>query len=337
MDKKQLAKTANEMVADHKGLLAADESTGTIGKRFDQIGVENVETNRRDYRELLFRAQGLSKFISGTILYDETIRQSASDGTSLVSLLEALGIIPGIKVDAGAKDLPGSPGEKITEGLDGLPTRVEEYVSLGARFAKWRAVINIGANIPTQYCMHVNAHALARYAKICQEGGLVPIVEPEVMMEGDHDIDICDEVTTQTLNTVFAELFSQDVLLEGIILKPNMVISGLDCNQQADMEQVAERTIATMKRCVPAAVPGLMFLSGGQSETDATGNLNAMNAKFAPQPWKLSYSYGRALQQSALQAWKGDTNNAKSAQSALFERSRANSQACAGTYEVEAA
>ena len=334
MDKKQLAKTAKEMVADQKGLLAADESTGTIGKRFDQIGVENVEANRRDYRELLFRTQGLNKFISGTILYDETIRQSASDGTSFVNLLEAQGIIPGIKVDAGVKDLPGSPGEKITEGLDGLPTRVEEYVSLGARFAKWRAVINIGKNVPTQYCMHVNAHALARYAKICQEGGLVPIVEPEVMMEGDHDIDVCDEVTNQTLNTVFAELFAQDVLLEGTILKPNMVISGLGCHQQSDIGQVAERTVATMRRCVPAAIPGLMFLSGGQSETDATANLNAMNANFAPQPWKLSYSYGRALQQSTLQTWAGDEKNIKSAQTALFERSRANSQACAGTFET---
>ena len=337
MDKKQLAKTAKEMVADQKGLLAADESTGTIGKRFDQIGVENVEASRRDYRELLFRTQGLNKFISGTILYDETIRQSASDGTSFVNLLEAQGIIPGIKVDAGVKDLPGSPGEKITEGLDGLPTRVEEYVSLGARFAKWRAVINIGKNVPTQYCMHVNAHALARYAKICQEGGLVPIVEPEVMMEGDHDIDVCDEVTNQTLNTVFAELFAQDVLLEGTILKPNMVISGLGCHQQSDIGQVAERTVATMRRCVPAAIPGLMFLSGGQSETDATANLNAMNANFAPQPWKLSYSYGRALQQSTLQTWAGDEKNIKSAQTALFERSRANSQACAGTYEIKTA
>ena len=337
MDKKQLAKTAKEMVADQKGLLAADESTGTIGKRFDQIGVENVEANRRDYRELLFRTQGLNKFISGTILYDETIRQSASDGTSFVNLLEAQGIIPGIKVDAGVKDLPGSPGEKITEGLDGLPTRVEEYVSLGARFAKWRAVINIGKNVPTQYCMHVNAHALARYAKICQEGGLVPIVEPEVMMEGDHDIDVCDEVTNQTLNTVFAELFAQDVLLEGTILKPNMVISGLGCHQQSDIGQVAERTVATMRRCVPAAIPGLMFLSGGQSETDATANLNAMNANFAPQPWKLSYSYGRALQQSTLQTWAGDEKNIKSAQTALFGRSRANSQACAGTYEIKTA
>ena len=336
MNLEQLTKTANEMVTDHKGLLAADESTGTIGKRFDNIGVENVENNRRDYRELLFRAERLGEFISGTILYDETIRQSAGDGTSLVALMKGQGIIPGIKVDGGAKDLPGSPGEKVTEGLDGLPGRVEEYVGLGARFAKWRAVITIGENIPSAQCIHVNAHALGRYAKICQEGGLVPIVEPEVLMDGDHDIDVCDEVTNETLNTVFAELYAQDVALEGMILKPNMIISGLGCPKQAGPDEVAERTVETMRRCVPAAVPGLMFLSGGQTEADATVHLNAINAKFAPQPWKLSYSYGRALQQSALQAWKGDAGNIANAQAALFERARANSQACAGVYTAEA-
>ena len=336
MNLEQLTKTANEMVTDHKGLLAADESTGTIGKRFDNIGVENDENNRRDYRELLFRAERLGEFISGTILYDETIRQSAGDGTSLVALMEGQGIIPGIKVDGGAKDLPGSPGEKVTEGLDGLPGRVEEYVGLGARFAKWRAVIPIGKKIPSAQCIHVNAHALGRYAKICQEGGLVPIVEPEVLMDGDHDIDVCDEVTNETLNTVFAELYAQDVALEGMILKPNMIISGLGCPKQAGPDEVAERTVETMRRCVPAAVPGLMFLSGGQTEADATVHLNAINAKFAPQPWKLSYSYGRALQQSALQAWKGDAGNIANAQAALFERARANSQACAGVYTAEA-
>ena len=336
MNLEQLTKTANEMVTDHKGLLAADESTGTIGKRFDNIGVENVENNRRDYRELLFRAERLGEFISGTILYDETIRQSAADGTSLVALMKGQGIIPGIKVDGGAKDLPGSPGEKVTEGLDGLPGRVEEYVGLGARFAKWRAVITIGETIPSAQCIHVNAHALGRYAKICQEGGLVPIVEPEVLMDGDHDIDVCDEVTNETLNTVFAELYAQDVALEGMILKPNMIISGLGCPKQAGPDEVAERTVETMRRCVPAAVPGLMFLSGGQTEADATVHLNAINAKFAPQPWKLSYSYGRALQQSALQAWKGDAGNIANAQAALFERARANSQACAGVYTAEA-
>ena len=332
MNLDQLAKTANEMVADDRGLLAADESTGTIGKRLDSIGAENTEDNRRDYRELLFRAEGLGKSISGTILYDETLRQSAADGASLVSILQGQGIIPGIKVDTGAKELPGSQGEKITEGLDGLPARVEEYVGLGARFAKWRAVITIGDHIPSRHCIHTNAHALARYAKICQEGGLVPIVEPEVLMDGDHDLERCDRVTTMTLNTVFDELYAQDVALEGMILKPNMVISGSDCKTQAGIDEVAERTVQRLMRCVPAAVPGIMFLSGGQSEEDATAHLNAMNAKFAPAPWKLSYSYGRALQQSCLKAWQGDARNVSAAQAVLLERAQANSAACAGSY-----
>ena len=332
MNLDQLAKTANEMVADDRGLLAADESTGTIGKRLDSIGAENTEDNRRDYRELLFRAEGLGKSISGAILYDETLRQSAADGASLVSILQGQGIIPGIKVDTGAKELPGSQGEKITEGLDGLPARVEEYVGLGARFAKWRAVITIGDHIPSRHCIHTNAHALARYAKICQEGGLVPIVEPEVLMDGDHDIERCDRVTTMTLNTVFDELYAQDVALEGMILKPNMVISGSDCKTQAGIDEVAERTVQYLMRCVPAAMPGIMFLSGGQSEEDATAHLNAMNAKFAPAPWKLSYSYGRALQQSCLKAWQGDARNVSAAQAVLLERAQANSAACAGSY-----
>ena len=332
MNLDQLAKTANEMVADDRGLLAADESTGTIGKRLDSIGAENTEDNRRDYRELLFRAEGLGKSISGTILYDETLRQSAADGASLVSILQGQGIIPGIKVDTGAKELPGSQGEKITEGLDGLPARVEEYVGLGARFAKWRAVITIGDHIPSRHCIHTNAHALARYAKICQEGGLVPIVEPEVLMDGDHDLERCDRVTTMTLNTVFDELYAQDVALEGMILKPNMVISGSDCKTQAGIDEVAERTVQYLMRCVPAAVPGIMFLSGGQSEEDATAHLNAMNAKFAPAPWKLSYSYGRALQQSCLKAWQGNARNVSAAQAVLLERAQANSAACAGSY-----
>ncbi len=336
MNLDQLAKTANEMVAGDKGLLAADESTGTIGKRFDSIGVENLEDNRRDYRELLFRTQGLGKFISGTILYDETIRQSAADGTSLVSIMQGRGIIPGIKVDTGAKPLSGSPDEKITEGLDGLPARVEEYVGFGARFAKWRAVITIGGHLPSRHCVYVNAHALARYAKICQESGLTPIVEPEVLMNGGHDIDRCDRVTTLTLNTVFDELYAQDVALEGMILKPNMVISGSDCETQAGVDEVARRTVECMKRCVPAAVPGIMFLSGGQSEEDATAHLNAINAKFGPTPWKLSYSYGRALQQSCLKAWEGGAGNVKAAQERLLERARANSAACAGTFNKAA-
>jgi len=336
MNLDQLAKTANEMVADDRGLLAADESTGTIGKRLDSIGAENTEDNRRDYRELLFRAEGLGKSISGAILYDETLRQSAADGASLVSILQGQGIIPGIKVDTGAKELPGSQGEKITEGLDGLPARVEEYVGLGARFAKWRAVITIGDHIPSRHCIHTNAHALARYAKICQEGGLVPIVEPEVLMDGDHDLECCDRVTTMTLNTVFDELYAQDVALEGMILKPSMVISGSDCKTQAGIDEVAERTVQRLMRCVPAAVPGIMFLSGGQSEEDATAHLNAMNAKFAPVPWKLSYSYGRALQQSCLKAWQGNARNVSAAQAVLLERAQANSAACAGSYAMAA-
>ncbi len=337
MNLEQLAITANEMVAGDKGLLAADESNGTIGKRLDSIGVENLEDNRRAYRELLFRTQGLGKFISGTILYDETIRQSAADGTTtLVSIMQDEGIIPGIKVDIGAKSLPGSPDEKITEGLDGLPARVEEYVGLGARFAKWRAVITIGDHIPSRYCIHTNAHALARYAKICQEGGLTPIVEPEVLMDGDHDIDRCEQVSMLTLNTVFDELYAQGVALEGMILKPNMVISGSDCGNQAGVDEVARRTVECLKRCVPAAVPGIMFLSGGQSEEDATAHLNVMNANFSPVPWKLSYSYGRALQQSCLKAWKGEDGNVKTAQDVLLERARANSAACAGTFKKAA-
>ncbi|MFQ5764728.1 MAG: class I fructose-bisphosphate aldolase, partial [Rhodospirillales bacterium] len=317
--------------------LAADESTGTIGKRLASIDVENTEENRRDYRELLFRAKGLGQFVSGAILYDETIRQNAADGTPLVELLKAEGIIPGIKVDTGAKPLPGSPDEKVTEGLDGLPARVEEYVQLGARFAKWRAVITIGDHLPSRHCVHVNAHALARYARICQEGGLVPIVEPEVLMDGGHDIDRCDVVTTLTLNAVFDELYAQGVALEGMILKPNMVISGSDGETQAGTEEVAARTVAGMKRSVPAAVPGIMFLSGGQTEEQATAHLNAMNAGFRPTPWKLSFSYGRALQQSCLKAWKGDAANTDAAQAALLDRARANGAACAGTATAEAA
>ena len=328
----QLAKIANAMVADNKGLLAADESTGTMGKRLKSINVENVEDKRRDFREMMFRAKGLGQYISGVILYDETIRQKAADGTPLVKLLQAQNVIPGIKVDAGAKPLAGSPDETVTEGLDGLTGRVEEYVKLGARFAKWRAVIAIGDHLPTRHCLHVNAHALARYARICQEGGLVPIVEPEVLMDGGHDIDRCERVTIDTLNTVFDELCAQGVALEGMVLKPNMVIAGSACAKQAKPDEVAERTVLTLKRCVPAAVPGIMFLSGGQTEEEATAHLNVMNAKFYPAPWKLSFSYGRALQQSCLKTWKGDNANAAAAQAALLTRARANSAACAGTY-----
>lgn len=336
MDLEKLNKTAVEMVANNRGLLAADESTGTIGKRFADIDVENNEDNRRAYRELLFRTKGLGNYISGAILYDETIRQKAEDGTPLVDLMVAEGIIPGIKVDAGAKPLPGSPEEKVTEGLDGLPSRVEEYVDLGARFAKWRAVITIGDEIPTSACLHVNAHALARYAKICQEGGLTPIVEPEVLMDADNDIDVCDEVTTETLNAVFQELYVQGVELEGMILKPNMVIAGKKSKTQASVEEVAERTVNCLKRCVPAAVPGIMFLSGGQSEDEATVHLNAMNAMFSNLPWVLSFSYGRALQQSALQAWRGKPENVAAAQQALLQRAEQNSAAVAGSFKAAA-
>ncbi len=335
MNKQELFETAVAMVADNKGLLAADESTGTMGKRLDSIGVENVEEKRRDYREMMFRSNGIGNYISGVILYDETIRQSAADGTTLVKVLQDAGVIPGIKVDAGAKELPGRPDEKITEGLDGLPGRVAEYYGLGARFAKWRAVIDIADGIPSRYAIHTNAHALARYAKICQEGGLCPIVEPEVLMDGAHDISRCQEVTEEVLEAVYRELYLQEVYLEGTILKPNMVIAGKKCATQAAPEEVAAKTVETLLRCVPAAVPGIMFLSGGQSEEDATLHLDLMNAG-ADLPWKLSFSYGRALQQSALSAWKGDNANSPAAQQAFLERASANSRACAGTYSKAA-
>lgn len=335
MNKQELSATANAMVAGNKGLLAADESTGTIGKRFDSIGVENVEENRRDYREMMFRSEGIGDYISGVILFDETLRQNAVDGTPLSKILQDAGVIPGIKVDAGAKELPGRPAEKITEGLDGLPGRVAEYYGLGARFAKWRAVIDIADGIPSRYAIHTNAHALARYAKICQEGGLCPIVEPEVLMDGDHDIDRCQEVTEEVLYAVYNELHLQEVYLEGTILKPNMVIAGKKCATQASGEDVAAKTVETLKRCVPTAVPGIMFLSGGQSEEEATVHLDLMNA-MGDLPWALSFSYGRALQQSALQAWKGDNANSAAAQAAFIERASANSRACAGTYSKAA-
>ena len=332
MDINKLASVAQAMVADDKGLLAADESTGTIGKRFDTINVVSSADTRRDYRELLFKAKDIEKFISGVILYDETIRQSASDGTSLVDLMLNKNIIPGIKVDAGAKPLAGSQNETVTEGLDGLAARVEEYVGLGAQFAKWRAVIKIGEDMPSGYAIHTNAHALARYAKICQEGGLVPIVEPEVLMDGDHDVEVCQHVTEETLNAVFGEIYAQGVELEAMILKPNMIIPGSDCVDTIDTLEIADRTVATLKRCVPAAVPGIMFLSGGQSEADATLNLTTMNSQNSNRPWKLSYSYGRALQASALQAWKGVKDNVVSAQKALTLRAKLNSEACKGNY-----
>ncbi len=306
MNLAELNKIANQMVAPGKGILAADESTGTIQKRFDKIGVTNNEDNRRDYRELLFRTEKtMREHIGGVILFDETIRQKAKDGTPFPQLLARQGIVPGIKVDTGAKEMALCPGETVTEGLDGLRRRLEEYRGLGARFAKWRAVITIADGMPTWNCVKANAHALARYAALCQEAGIVPIVEPEVLMDGAHDIDRCAEVTEYTLNSVFHELHLQGVALEGMILKPNMVIAGKKSAKQAKVDEVAARTVLSLKRCVPSAVPGVMFLSGGQSEADATAHLNAMNAQFRPLPWKLSYSYGRALQDSALKTWAG--------------------------------
>jgi fructose-bisphosphate aldolase class I len=328
----QLASTAEAMVANGKGVLAADESTPTCTKRFQNLGIGSSESSRREYREMLFTTQGLGEFVSGAILYDETIRQTASDGTPMPALLQNQGILPGIKVDTGAKALAGAPEEKVTEGLDGLRDRVAAYYGLGARFAKWRAVITIGTDIPSRACVEVNAHALARYARLCQEGGLVPIVEPEVLMEGGHDIDRCDEVTTATLHTVFHALFEQGVSLEGMLLKPSMVISGKECPEQAGVQEVADRTVRCLKRTVPGAVPGIVFLSGGQSDEDASAHLNAMNAGAGAHPWKLSFSYGRALQDLAMRRWKGATENVAHAQQALYCRAKFNSAACRGTY-----
>lgn len=325
-----LAKVAQTMVSGHRGLLAIDESAGTIKKRFDTIGVPSTEETRRDYRANILRADGLGRYIGGAILFDETLRQSAADGTKIVDLLKTQGIVPGIKVDKGTKPLAGFPNETATEGLDGLAARVEEYVALGAQFAKWRAVIHIGKGYPTPTGLATNAHGLARYARICQEGGLVPVVEPEVLMDGEHDIDTCQRVTEAALDAVFAALKAHGVVLEGMILKPNMVISATDCPTQAKADEIAAKTVATLRRCVPAAVPGITFLSGGQSEEEATLNLAVMNAKFGPLPWKLSFSYGRALQASALKAWGGKAANEAAARAAMLERARLNSEASAG-------
>jgi len=327
---------AQKMVATGKGILAADESTGTIKKRFDSINTASTEDSRRDYREMLFRTdEAMHNHISGVILYDETIRQNAQDGTPLVDLIKAAGSVPGIKVDAGAKDLAGAPGEKVTEGLDGLRERFAEYHDLGARFAKWRAVIDISRNggtaMPSRNCIHANAHALARYAALAQERGVVPIVEPEVLMDGDHDIARCEEVTTLALKELYQELDTAGVDLEGTVLKPNMIISGKLCPTQADIAEVAERTVKVLKDCVPPAVPGIVFLSGGQSDFDATAHLNAMNAGY-DLPWNLSFSYGRALQAAPLAAWAGDNNNWSKAQSAFLHRARMNGLAATGNW-----
>ncbi|HEU5213446.1 MAG TPA: class I fructose-bisphosphate aldolase [Gaiellaceae bacterium] len=329
-----LNETARALVAPGKGILAADESTGTIKKRFDSIGLESTEDNRRAYRDLLFTTEGAEQFISGVILYDETIRQQALDGTPFPTLLEQKGIIPGIKVDIGAKPLANAAGETVTEGLDGLRERLEDYRGLGARFTKWRAVISIAEGIPSEYAVWVNAHALARYAALAQEAGLVPIVEPEVLMDGDHTIERSFEVTSRTLHAVFTELRDQRVDPEGILLKPNMVLSGYSSAHQATHDEVAEHTLRCFYRHVPAAVPGIVFLSGGQSDEDATANLNAMNAR-GPHAWELSFSYGRALQAPALKAWGGQEANVPAGQQAYYHRAKLNGAARDGNYREE--
>ncbi|MBI1237288.1 MAG: fructose-bisphosphate aldolase class I [Alphaproteobacteria bacterium] len=337
MDLEQLNDIAIQMVAHGKGILAADESTGTIKKRFDTIGLTSTEDSRRDWREMLFRTQpAMNEHISGVILYDETLRQKAADGTPLAKLIADAGAVPGIKVDTGAKDLAGAPGEKITEGLDGLRDRLNEYYELGARFAKWRAVIEMGRegddSMPSPYCVDVNMHALARYAALCQEAGIVPIVEPEVMMDGDHSIERCYEVTEYGLKKLYEELYAQGVQLEGTILKPNMIIAGKKCPDQASVEDVADLTVQCLSNCVPSAVPGIAFLSGGQSDEDATAHLNAMNAAY-DLPWALTFSYGRALQAAPLKAWKG--KDVAAGQKAFNHRARMNGLASIGEWTPE--
>ncbi|MGH7645680.1 MAG: class I fructose-bisphosphate aldolase [Gemmatimonadales bacterium] len=326
-----LAATARALVAPGKGILAADESLGTIEKRFKSISLASTDEHRRAYREMLFTTRGIGEFVSGVILFDETIRQQASDGTPLPQMLARQGIIPGIKVDKGTTALPAFPEEKITEGLDGLRGRLAEYVGLGARFTKWRAVITIGAGIPTDGCIAGNAHALARFAALSQEAGLVPIVEPEVLMDGDHTIERCEAVTEATLDRVFGELVRHRVVFEHMLLKPNMVVAGKACPRQAGVEQVAEATVRCLRRTVPAAVPGVVFLSGGQSPELATAHLSAMNALGA-HPWQLRFSYGRALQDAALAAWRGEAANVAAGQKAFLHRSRCVGAARFGRY-----
>jgi fructose-bisphosphate aldolase class I len=333
MNLDQLTKVAEAMVKPGKGILAADESSGTIAKRFEAIGVDSTADNRRDYRELLFRSsEAMRNHISGVILYDETIRQKAKDGTPLVKLIEQAGSIPGIKVDSGAKPLPFCPNETITEGLDGLRDRLKEYHALGARFAKWRAVIDIGDGIPTWAAVKANAHALARYAALCHEADIVPIVEPEVLMDGGHDIDRCAEVTEFVLKTVYWELYEARVVLEGTVLKPNMVVPGKKSPKKASVEEVAQRTIQILKRCVPAAVPGIAYLSGGQSDEAATAHLDAMN-RIGGFPWKMTFSYGRALQAAPQKAWSGKPENVVAAQRAFSHRAKMNGLATLGQWK----
>jgi len=335
MNLADLNKVALAMVAPGKGLLAADESSGTIKKRFDNINVASTEESRRDYREMLFRSsEAMAQYISGVILYDETIWQNAKDGTPLIKIIEQSGAIPGIKVDEGTQALSNCPGELVTTGLDRLAERLKKYYDQGARFAKWRAVIDIGQGVPTMTAIHVNAHALARYAALCQAAQIVPIVEPEVLMDGDHDIDRCYEVTQRVLNKTFQELRIQRVALEGMILKPNMAISGKKSTKQSSVEEVAEKTIRLLKRCVPAAVPGIAFLSGGQSDEDATAHLDAMN-RIGGLPWRLTFSYGRALQAAPQKAWSGKAENVAAAQRALTHRARMNSLASKGEWKAD--
>lgn len=329
-----LCANASALVANGRGILAADESTPTIGKRFDAIGVTSTEETRREYRSLLFSTPNLSDYISGVILYDETLRQNTLEGPSVPQWLAEHGIMPGIKVDSGAKALAGFDGEKVTEGLDGLRDRLKEYSELGAKFAKWRAVITIGDGMPSKTCIDANAHALARYASLCQEANIVPIVEPEVLMDGNHSVEECYDVTTAALQSVFNELNRFNVLLEGMLLKASMVISGKTCPQQASIEDVAGFTVTLLRQTVPAAVPGIVFLSGGQSDVLATEHLNAMN-QMGPHPWALSFSYGRALQAPALNAWAGQSANAGLMQAALFDRAQKNSAAALGEYQGE--
>ena len=333
MSIEQLAETAQAMVAAGKGIIAIDESTATCGKRFAAVGIDNTEENRRAYRELLLTVPKLSEHISGAILYDETLRQSTRDGVPFARYMSEHGMIPGIKVDKGTAALAGFPGELVTEGLDGLRGRLEEYYRLGARFAKWRAVINIGEDAPTGTCIEANVHALARYAALCQEQGLVPMVEPEVLMDGNHDIETCYEVTEAVLRSLFGALYEQNVLLEGTILKASMVISGKGCEEQADVQEVAESTLMCLKSTVPAILPGIVFLSGGQDDAHATAHLDAMN-RLGPNPWPLSFSYGRAMQQAALTLWAKDTvGNFARAQQTVVARARDNGQAALGQWK----
>jgi len=336
MNAQTLFETAKALVAEDKGVLAMDESTGTCNERFAQLAIAPTEENRRAYRELLITTPGLGESISGAILYDETIRQSTRSGIRFVDALAQAGIIVGIKVDTGAKDLAGHPGEKVTEGLDNLRDRLTEYAAMGARFAKWRAVITIGTGLPTRTCIDANMQSLARYAALCQEAQLVPIVEPEVLMQGDHSLARCSEVTEEVLRALFAQLYRHRVLLEGIVLKPNMVLAGLDCPQQPLVDDVASATVQCLRRSVPAAVPAIAFLSGGQSSQLATQRLNAMHARFKPTlPWALSFSFARALQRLALETWRGDNANAAAAQQALNRRAQLNRAARRGEYRSE--